>query len=181
MDDASLVRDCLSGSEKACKALFDRYAPSMLAMCVRYSSSRPEAEDNLQEGFIKIFQNLEQWKSTGALGAWICRVILNTCLTKIQTSQKEKLSIPDSEVPELLSEPEVISSLAYRDIIHLIDTMPLGYRTVFNLHMIDGHSYQEIAGMLQITESTCRSQVLRAKKFLANKITRANSNIKVEL
>ena len=59
MDDASLVRDCLSGSEKACKALFDRYAPSMLAMCVRYSSSRPEAEDNLQEGFIKIFQNLE--------------------------------------------------------------------------------------------------------------------------
>ena len=181
MDEQLLVKKCLDGNERACKELFDRFAPQMLALCLRYSVSNADAEDSLQDGFIKIFQNLSNWKSTGPLGAWIRRIMINTCLTKMKSNYHQNTQLTDEEWPEVVQEPEALSNMAYDDIKSIMEGMPVGYRTVFHLNIIDGYSYEEISSMLKITESTCRSQLFKAKHYLAKRIQQLNPSLKLSI
>ncbi|MBK9270100.1 MAG: RNA polymerase sigma factor [Saprospiraceae bacterium] len=181
MDDALLVSKCLDGNQQACKVLFDTYSPGMMAVCMRYFSSRTEAEDALQDGFIKIFQNLHQWNSTGPLPAWIRRVVVNTCLTAI----RKKFPAQDFDLSDhhqnLAVNPEIHSQMDYKSILNHLNQMPVGYRTVFNLFVVEGYQYDEIAEMLQIKETTCRSQLFRAKHFLANRLSKEYPELKLSL
>ena len=181
MDEKKLVAYCLSGDQKACKTLFDLYASSMLALCKRYISNRAEAEDALQDGFIKIFQNLQSWKGERPLAAWIRKIMVNTCLSKIKTWHYENIEFNDVAIPEMTIEPDAISEIAYHEIETLINELPIGYKTVFNLSIIEGYSYPEIASMLNIKEVTCRSQLMKAKNYLAKKIIQINVSLKYSI
>ncbi len=181
MEESVLVRQCLDGSERACKELFDRHSATMFAICMRYSDNQADAEDNLQDGFIKVFQNLQNWRSTGPIGAWIRKIMINTCLTRQKSAYKMYVQSTYDDIPEPGINPEVLSQIGIHEIETLIQTMPSGYRTVFNLNIIEGYSYEEISGMLNVTESTCRSQLFKAKNFLAKKIEALNPKIKLSL
>ena len=148
---------------------------------MRYFNSRAEAEDALQDGFIKIFQNLHQWSATGPLAAWVRRIMVNTCLSNI----RKKFPETDFDLAEhhqnLTVDPEIVGQMDYQRIRNLLDQMPVGYRTVFNLFVIEGYQYDEIAEMLQIKETTCRSQLFRAKNFLASRLSKEYPEFKLSL
>lgn len=179
MQEVELVRKCLEGDQKACKELYSSYAPKMLGLCHRYIAHTAEAEDALQEGFIKIFQNLQSWRHSGPLGAWIRRIIVNTCLSKIQAHGPEVLNGSETLVPEIQVEPDIFYSLDYQAFEQILKSMPIGYRTVFNLSIIEGYSYEEIATLLKIKEVSCRSQLHKAKQFLYQRIHSLYPNLKL--
>jgi RNA polymerase sigma factor (sigma-70 family) len=178
MDNKLLVYKCLNGDQKACKNLYDNYAPVMMAVCQRYCKSQVQAEDCLQDGFIKVFIHLESWNASGDLGAWIRRIMVNTCLSSLKNAKAEWLSFEDEIVTNVSVECDAVSRMSYQELEQLLLKMPIGYRTVFNLHIIEGYGYDEIASMLQITESTCRSQLHKSKNYLAKKITEIQAEIK---
>ena len=176
MDDATLIKECLSGSVRAQKTLFDKFAPKMFGVCLRYCKSREQAEDALQEGFIKVFFKLKDFKLQGSFEGWIRRIMVNTSL---DTLRKEMKISSEIEVEDVLSGKEssisVLSQLAEAELISLIQAMPDGYRVVFNMFAIEGYSHQEIAQNLGITESTSKSQYLRARAYLRERLEKDNS------
>ena len=181
MEDQLLVQKCLDGDQKACKMLFDRYASLMMALCNRYIPHSAEADDALQEGFIKVFKNLQNWKREGELGAWIRRIMVNTCLTKLKNNAISDTPLENTVENDFSEEAIGLSDISYSEIEALIQALPLGYRTVFNLVVIDGYSYTEISNQLNITESTCRSQFFKAKKLLGQQIIKLNSTINLTI
>ncbi|MFN8699404.1 MAG: RNA polymerase sigma factor [Flavobacteriales bacterium] len=167
MTDHELVKKCLEGNREAQHALFRQFAGKMLTICARYTESREEAEDVLQEGFIKVFEKMNQWQGTGPLGGWIRTVMVNTALTYIRSRKKWK-DHTDLEVAEDLDAGDVdaLSQMRTEEILDLIARMPSGYRTVFNLFAIEGYGHKEIADELGISENTSKTQFLKAKAWL---------------
>lgn len=169
MNGQALVKACLKGDSSAQKQLYNMYAAQMMGICYRYTKSVPDAEDVLQEGFIKVFQHLYQYKSTGEPGAWIRRIMVNTALASLK--KKEAYS-SDMLIPEehmhLVSDENPDINIQVKELIELIRQLPPGYQTIFNLYAIDGFTHTEIGAMLGISESTSRSQYMRARKILIN-------------
>ncbi|HVB02153.1 MAG TPA: sigma-70 family RNA polymerase sigma factor [Chitinophagaceae bacterium] len=166
-DDESLVNGCLHNKVTAQKELYDRFSSSMLGLCFRYARSRADAEDILQEGFIKVFFNLKQYRAHGSLEGWIKKIMVTTAINYLK---KNKNLTESLETEKAAIASAVLSSehtLHTRDIISAIASMPPGYRTILNLYAIEGYSHKEISGLLGITESTSRSQYVRAKSFLS--------------
>lgn len=146
--------------------LYNRYAPVMYGVSLRYTDSTAEAQDILQEGFIKVFRHLGKFRQEGSFEGWIRRIMVNTA---IEHFRKKKPSAPVSEKEAYNIEEtdaSALDQLAEKDIIELIARLPPGYRTVFNLFVIEGFNHKEIAAMLQITEGTSKSQLARAKAAL---------------
>ena len=171
LNESELVRECLNGKHASQERLYGLYAPRMLGVCYRYASSHEEAEDFLQEAFIAIFRKLHQYKGDGPLGAWIRKIVVNTSLNCIKArhpfTETENL-IPIDQMPDntVLEEPQ--NGVELMELIH---QLPVGYKTVFNLHAIEGYSHEEIATMLGIKSGTSRSQFMRARQMLIQKIT----------
>jgi len=141
-----------------------------MTVCSRYASTSPEAEDMLQESFIKIFLSIHQYKSEGSFEGWLRRITVTTCLRKLQ---KTKTRYDDLSILETLRDavhPDVISALAEKELIGLIRNLPDGYRIVFNLSVIEGYSHDEIATMLGIEPATSRSQLMKARRHLQKQI-----------
>jgi RNA polymerase sigma factor (sigma-70 family) len=171
MDDNTLVKECLNENPKAQKALFDKFAPKMLSVCLRYIKNTEKAEDVLQDGFIKVFVNLLNYKHSGVLEGWIRRIIVNTCLDELKKNKKLLLNISVEEVEyKLESNDFVLEQMMADDLLKLIQSMPEGYRVIFNMFAIEGYTHQEIATKLGISESTSKSQYLRARAYLKNRI-----------
>ena len=171
MDDNTLVKECLNENPKAQKALFDKFAPKMLSVCLRYMKNTEKAEDALQDGFIKVFVNLLNYKHSGVLEGWIRRIIVNTCLDELKKNKKLLLNISVEEVEyKLESNDFVLEQMMADDLLKLIQSMPEGYRVIFNMFAIEGYTHQEIATKLGISESTSKSQYLRARAYLKNRI-----------
>jgi RNA polymerase sigma-70 factor (ECF subfamily) len=171
MDDFSLVNECIKGNPKAQKALFDKFAPKMFSVCLRYMKKSDEAEDVLQDSFVKIFQKLSDFKNEGVLEGWIRRIVVNSCLDQIRKNSKFLNDIQAEEVEYKLDQNSFIAeNLMAEDLMNLIQKMPDGYRLVFNMFAIEGFSHQEIASQLGITESTSKSQYLRARAYLRDRI-----------
>jgi RNA polymerase sigma-70 factor (ECF subfamily) len=171
MDVTSLVNECLKGNSRAQKALFDKFAPKMLSVCLRYMKNPEKAEDALQDGFIKVFTNLLNFNNSGVLEGWIRRIIVNTCLDELKKNKKLLLNISVEEVEyKLESNDFVQEQMMADDLMKLIQNMPEGYRVVFNMFAIEGYAHQEIATQLGISESTSKSQYLRARAYLKNRI-----------
>ena len=167
MTDEQIVQGCLRKNALAQKFLYDKFSRKMMGVCLRYSDNHEEAEDVLQNGFVSVFQNIESFKGTGSLEGWIRKIMVNTALTNIRKNKKLKLNIELDSVEYMLPSTNYISeSFAAKDLLKIIQTLPTGFKTVFNLYAIEGYSHKEIGEMLGISEGTSKSQYSRAKTHL---------------
>ncbi len=179
MDDHRLVKECLQGKVAAQKLLYERFAPGMLAVCYRYTKSVADAEDVLQEGFVKAFKNLQQFKGEGELGGWLRRIMVTTAINYLKKNSRyqSELLYGDEQLHAVSSyQPEV--SLDAKELADLIRQLPAGYQTIFNLHAVEGYSHVEIGKILGIKEGTSRSQYARARALLIQWIEQQNKDVK---
>jgi RNA polymerase sigma factor (sigma-70 family) len=168
-DNNKLIRDCLHGKPAAQRALYEQFAPAMLAVCYRYTKSMSDAEDVLQEAFVKVFTYLQQYEGKGELGAWIRRIMVTTAINYLKRHSRYQadLSFNDIGLHPVSSENPVVKVEA-KDLADLIRQLPPGYQTIFNLHAVEGYTHVEIGKMLGISEGTSRSQYARARALLIN-------------
>lgn len=151
--------------------LYNKYAGKLMAVSLRYSNSYADAEDNLQEAFITIFNKIGQFKAEGSLEGWLRRIVVNTAIRKLQKQKKMKLSELNDATLEA-KEVSILSKLSEKELLNLIRKLPDGYRNVFNMFAVEGYSHKEIAEHLSISEGTSRSQYLRARGFLRDLISK---------
>lgn len=167
MSDEELVRGCLRQDGVAQRTLFDRFAQPMMAVCMRYAGNPMEAQDMLQEGFVKVFEKLGQFRGDGPLGGWVRRIMVNEALIYLRKHQRHRnIDAIDEENDDAPVDASVLDSLGAEMLIKLIAALPAGYRTVFNLYAVEGYSHKEIAEQLGITESTSKTQFHKAKQQL---------------
>ena len=167
MTDELMLHGCLNNIASAQEALYSRFSPRMLGVCYRFARNREDAEDMLQEGFIKVFTQIHQFRNQGALEGWIRRIIVHTCINFLKKNKKFTDSVDLIHATSIhLNENNIPSILQAKQVVESVRLLPLGYRTVLNLYAIEGFSHKEIAGMLDIEESTSRSQYTRAKSML---------------
>ena len=168
MDIKQLINDCQKNDRKAQEQLYRLYAPKLFSVCLKYSRNYTEAQDNLQDGFLIIFDKIDQFSFKGSFDGWLKRVMVNHVLQ--QYRQETFLSLVKEDVPddnEIEIDDEDIS-LEY--LLKIIQELPNQYRLVFNLYVLDGYSHQEIAEMLTINLGTSKSNLARAKLILREKI-----------
>ncbi|MBT8232674.1 MAG: RNA polymerase sigma factor [Saprospiraceae bacterium] len=170
--EKELVSLCLKGNRTACQQVFSLYSKKMMALCYRFARDKSEAEDMLQEGFVRVFDKLDLFSGEGSLESWMRRVMINNALkykqkyvTRFNYSEIENYHVHDPS-------PSIIDELSEGEILDVITTLPDGYRTVFNLYVIEGYSHKEIADLLNIGESTSRSQLVKARTLLRDKLTK---------
>lgn len=164
--DSDLVEGCLRGDRAAQHELYNRFAPKMYGLCLRYATNAEEAEDILQESFIKTFRKISSFRGEGSFEGWLRRIFVNTA---IEQYRKRMYLQPVTEYEEATIEGNylsVLDNLAERDIIKLVQKLSPGYRTVFNLYVVEGYSHKQIAEHLGISEGTSKSQLSRAKQIL---------------
>lgn len=170
MTEFELIKGCIKQNTNSQRMLFEQYAGKFMTVCNRYANDVMEAEDMLQEGFIRIFNNVHQFKFEGSFEGWMRRIVVNVCLKHLQ---KKKLQF--SEIKENHAETPAIQAYAFNhlgeeELLKLINQLPDGYRIVFNLNVIEGYSHEEIAQLLNIQASTSRSQLVKARKMLQQQI-----------
>lgn len=171
MDESTLVKNCVNGDPKAQRALFEMYAPKMLGVCLRYTKSREQAEDVLQDAFVKVFSNLIKFSGEGSLEGWIRRIMVNTSLDQLRKDRKHQGNVSWDDVDfKIENDSFILEGLMAEDLLKLINTMPQGYRIVFNLFAIEGYSHKEIANQLNISENTSKSQYSRARTYIKDKL-----------
>lgn len=167
MTDEAMLIGCLNNKAPAQQELYNKYSSRMLAVCYRYARNRDDAEDMLQEGFIKVFTQIRQFRNEGPLEGWIRKVMVHTCINILKKNKKFSESVDIIFARGIkINEEDVPSVLQAKQIIEYIRMMPAGYRTVLNLYAIEGYSHREIAELLEIEESTSRSQYTRARAML---------------
>ncbi len=171
MDEKTLITGCVKGDAKAQKALFDKYASKMMVVCMRYFPNKMEAEDILQDGFVKIYQKIDHYKHDGSFEGWLRRIFANTALDEIR---RRKTNIEEQDVSEfsykITNNETTDGDLQADDLLKMVQALPDGYRIVFNMFAIEGYSHKEIAEKLGISENTSKSQFFRAKAFLRTQL-----------
>ena len=168
--ESDLIRGCLDGNRRMQEELYRRFSPRMYAVCLRYASSSEEAEDILQEGFIKIFKKLGSYRGDGSFEGWIRRIFVNTA---IEHFRRRRYLQPVTEKEENTIEGKylsVLDELGEKDILELVRQLSPGYRTVFNMYVVEGYTHKEIGDMLGISEGTSKSQLSRAKVILQDMV-----------
>jgi RNA polymerase sigma factor (sigma-70 family) len=172
MTDQELAKGIIHGDRVAQQTLWKLYSRKMMTVCMRYCDSREEAEDVLQDAFVKVFQRISQWQGSGPLGGWIRTVVVNTALTHIRSQHKWRNST-DLDAAEDLDADDVdaVSQMNAEALMELIDKMPKGYKTVFNLFAVEGYGHKDIGDMLGISENTSKTQFLKAKNWLKKNLT----------
>lgn len=174
LSEEELIEGCRKGTRAFQKALYDRYCRKMLVVCLRYSKTTAEAEDIVQEGFVKVFQGLKDFRGEAKLETWITRIMVNTALNV----QRKKLYLyPMVDITEIaLAEEEIsISGIHVGQLLEMIQSLPRGCQIVFNLFAIEGYSHKEIAEMLGVSEGTSKSQFARAKSLLQAKLLKEST------
>jgi RNA polymerase sigma factor (sigma-70 family) len=168
--ESDLISGCIAGNRRMQEELYRRFSPRMYAVCLRYAGMAEEAQDILQEGFIKIFKKLETFRGEGSFEGWIRRIFVNTA---IEHFRRKKYLQPVTEKEETTLEGNylsVLDELAERDILALVQQLSPGYRTVFNMYVVEGYTHKEIGDMLGISEGTSKSQLSRAKVILQDMV-----------
>ena len=172
ISESDLIKGCIAGDRRIQEELYRRFSPKMYAVCLRYANNADDAQDLLQEGFIKVYRNLHRFRAEGSFEGWIRRVFVNTSIEHFRkkstrlsmVTDKEENTIEDADITAL-------HKMAEKDIINIIQELSPGYRTVFNLYVVEGYSHKEIGELLGISEGTSKSQLARAKGVLQKKIT----------
>ncbi len=172
MTEDELIRGCLQENAACQKEVFNRFAGRMLGVCNRYARNSADAEDILQDAFIKVFGKVHQFKFEGSFEGWIRRIVVNTALKKyaLRRYEKEVVGYEIKDRDESSMEPSAYSHLTEKDLLNLINTLPDGYRLIFNLYVIEGYQHDEIAEMLGIQSGTSRSQLVKARNMLQKQI-----------
>lgn len=167
MTEQAIIAGCLHNEPFAQRELYSRYSPKMLSVCYRFAQSREDAEDMLQEAFIKVFTQIHTFQNKGAFEGWIRRIIVHTCINFLKKYKKFNENVDLLHAQNQPSKEETIASIMQgKQVIESIRLLPVGYKTVLNLYAIEGYSHKEIGEMLDIEESTSRSQFTRAKAML---------------
>ncbi|MCB0791284.1 MAG: sigma-70 family RNA polymerase sigma factor [Flavobacteriales bacterium] len=167
MTDEQMVAGCLQRDPLAQKELYRTYARKMMSICMRYSNGREQAQDILQDGFVKVFQKMDHYRGDGPLGGWIARTMVNTALDHIRRNKPYDHSLDLTEAEHLHAEDEhVLSNMTANELMELIQALPPGYRAVFNMFAIEGYAHKEIADHLGISENTSKSQFMKARAYL---------------
>ena len=170
IDDGKLIEGCLRNKRRSQKQLYNKYAPKMYGVCLRYSKNKHDAEDILQDAFIKIYRNIDFFNNKGSFEGWIRRIVVNTALTHLRNKTKHWFVDIDTVPVAIEEDEEKFSPLSPEDLIQLIQELPNGYRTVINLFVFEKYSHKEIAKALAISEGTSKSQYSKAKALLKSKI-----------
>ena len=169
--EQQLIDLCIKGDRIAQRAIFDRLASRMFPVCIRYVSDRAVAEDILQDGFITLFSKIGSYKGDGSFEGWARKIFVNTALMYLRKKDALKMSEELENARNLSSDLSTqMQNIGYKELIKLITSLPAGFRTVFNMYVIEGYSHKEIADMLNITETTARTQLSRARLWLQSKI-----------
>jgi RNA polymerase sigma-70 factor (ECF subfamily) len=171
MNEQQLIEGCRKGNRLAQKELYETYSRKMMGVCLRYINDRETARDLLQDGFVKVFSNIESYTGNGSFEGWVRKIFVNCALEYLRKSDVLREAIDLSNTTELVNpDSSVVSIMSANELLTLIGELPAGFRTVFNLFAIEGFSHKEIGELLNITESTSRSQYTRAKQLLQRKI-----------
>ncbi len=179
MTEQQLIKGCKAQDRKAQKRLYEQYSPTLLGICMRYVKQIEDAEDILLETFYKIFSNIGQYQGKGSFEGWMKRISINESLMFLRRKHNFNISIENSHLQIADQHHGIEEELFERDILEVLDTLPTGYRTIFNLYVIDGLKHREIAEQLGISINTSKSQLIQAKKKMAmllkkNKIAAAS-------
>ncbi len=167
MSEMSLIEDCINNSSVAQRELYNRFSGILFGICYRYASCRQDAEDMLQEGFIKIFTKISSFENKGNFEGWMKRVMVHTCINYLKKNKKFENIISLENVYNLeIKEESIASKLLGKQVMECLRLLPIGYRTVINLYAIEGFNHKEIGEILEIGESTSRSQFIRGKNVL---------------
>jgi len=171
-DQERLIAGCKNAEPWAQKQVYEQYASAMMSVCLRYVSDRETARDLLQDGFIKIYSKIHTFTGIGSFAGWVRRIFVTTALEYLREKDalKQSESIENYEYSIENMDVSVLEKISADDLMKSITELPNGYRTVFNLCAIEGYSHFEIANMLSISENTSRSQFMRARKLLQQKI-----------
>ncbi|MCF8368510.1 MAG: sigma-70 family RNA polymerase sigma factor [Bacteroidales bacterium] len=172
--ERKIVEDCIVGKRRAQTKLYKYFAPGMLGLCMRYSKSREEAEDILQEGFIKVFTNINKLKEISALASWIRSIMINTAITHLKKNKIYFEPISDSNYPSEVQDDIIFEPVDQNTLIQIIQNLPDGYRTVLNLYVFEGYMHKEISNLLNISENTSKSQLSKARKMVRLKLDEIN-------
>lgn len=173
LTETQIIRRCRRKDGSAQKLLFDKYASVMLGICLRYVKSRPEAEDVLQEGFIKIFMNISEYAGTGSFVGWMKRIMVNTAINHYHKNLRRNYyhhDIQDINQTEIIGNDFQTVDFTQDELLGVINNLPDGYRMVFNLYAVEGYKHKEIAEMLDIDVNTSKTQYLRARRLIQKKL-----------
>lgn len=170
ISDTRLIEQCKKGKARYQKLLYDKFACKVYPVCYRYAKNKEDANDILQETFMRVFDKLDTFQDKGSFEGWIRKIAVNTSIRHYQNSLR-KIDQYDSEyVPELSSDETILSEMNAEDILKKISQLPTGFRVVFNMYAIEGYSHKEIGEQLGISESSSRSQLARARQSLMQAI-----------
>lgn len=174
ISDSDLIKGCLKGDRKSQKQLYDQFAPKMYAVCLRYMGNADDAQDILQDGFIKIFKNLDRFRSEGSFEGWVRRIFVNTAIEQLR-KKKLDISISDKDESIEYKATTAIDHLSEKDLLKIVRSLSPGYRTVFNMYVVEGYTHKEIADIMNISEGTSKSQLARARMILQEKLKQLRS------
>lgn len=172
LTEEQLIKACINEDASSQREVFNRFSSRMLGVCHRYARTSADAEDILQDAFIKVFDKIHQFKFQGSFEGWIRKIVVNTALKKYSVSryEKEVVGYEIKDRDESPMEPSSYSHLTEKELLVLINNLPDGYRLIFNLYVIEGYQHEEIAEMLGIQPGTSRSQLVKARNMLQKQI-----------
>ncbi len=177
--ESELIQHCLNNEVLAQNELYRRFAGKMMGVCLRYAKNRDDAKDILQDGFVRVYINLKSFKGDGSFEGWIKRIMINTAIKHYHKNLKFSNNIDIEAAYDVGFDNNVLGKMAVSELMQLVQTLPDGYRTIFNLYIIEGYQHNEIAEMLGISEGTSKSQLARARNFLIKLIQQNNGSAKL--
>lgn len=177
MEERDLIANCKNGQLKAQRILYERFSGSMYMICLRFTKDEAEAQDVLQEAFIKVFRNIDRFREESSLFYWIKRIVINTAINYQRSQLFLHTDLEKAENNHISSVDEAISEYNYEDLLKLLQSLPDGCRIIFNLHAIEGYKHKEIAEKLGISEGTSKSQYNRARILLQQMVMQTEKTI----
>jgi RNA polymerase sigma factor (sigma-70 family) len=181
LSEKEILEGCMQGHPKAQRLLFNKLYPKMLGLCKRYAANEDEAKDMLQDGFIKVFDNLHKYRGESSLQTWVSRVMINNAINQLKKQQRTQMSSlqPTDEFDIAETDEDVAGEIEQAEpeaIIELIRKLPAGYRTILNLYAIEGYTHKQIGEMLGIAEGTSKSQLSKARILLKQELSKIKRN-----
>lgn len=165
-DEKDMIQGCIDGKRACQKMLYDRFSSKMLGVCMRYAKDRAEAEDMLQEGFIKVFQNIARFKNEGSFEGWIRRIMVFTAINFFKHRSRKFQEDLDHEEADAPYHDGIVEKISAKEIIALVQQMPEGYRMIFNLYAVEGYTHKEISEITGVAVGTSKSQYARARAYM---------------
>ncbi len=169
-DEKTLIKECLEQKQSAQTELYTSFSGKMFGVCLRYAKNRMDAEDLLHEGFLKVLTNLKKYRGEGSFEGWMRRIMINTSINFYRTKTSNFMVHIDEVFDLEISDVDAVSRMSEKELVSHIQELPDGYRMIFNMYVVEGYKHKDIAEILNISESTSKTQLLKAKKSLQQKL-----------